>query len=232
LLAEAKPRPPVEELLALRLPEDFEAALELPFDAPPLEEPEPDLLAEPPLELLEFLFDAPLRLLALLREASPLEELDFDAALLLPLDELFPEDLEALFELPLRLLEFEVDLAVERLELPPRLEDPFVALLLVLLPDPLEALFDAPFEDLEADLELDLAAPLEPPPRLPAELEADLEPPFDADLELLFEVLRDDEPFDALLEVDLLPPADLPADFFVAAFLVAFAMSLMGFSEG
>jgi hypothetical protein len=263
LLADAKPRPPDEDLL-IDLAEDLELELlfvaELPAPlvvdlavlllAPPLLVDLADDLAPPRLALLLLLADDPPRLpddlaallllllllvaldfeadLELLLEAPLLLELlllvdfdvlrppeDFDAELLLLRDADLPALLFAAFPEE-RLLLLEVDflgaaffaadfeLLLEAL-FEPDFEAPFLAApLLAALPR-----FDPPllalllFEDLEAPFEEDFDVPLE------------------ADLELLLEAVpREDAP----LEADLPPLADLPADFFVAAFLVAFAM--------
>lgn len=238
LLAEAKPRPPVDAVLfEVPLEADLLAALLVAvLLAPPLDDEEPPR-------------DAPLEL--------PLRFPPFDAVLeLVPFDAPLREDDE-----PPRLLEDPPRLDVPLLA-PPReelpleavLDAPLLAALLFeavappRLADLKEELFPPRFaaavlpaaprdEDLEAVLDAVFEAPFELPPRLD-DLEAALDPPLDAAfvavLEALLEVPLDadlDAVFDAPFELERPPPFEACPPFFAAAFLVAFAM-FNGFCYG
>jgi hypothetical protein len=266
LLAEARPRPPDEDLF-VDLAEDLEAALLFKADLPaPLEVDLAALLLAPTL-LVDLAADlAPPRLALLLLLADDPPRLPDDLAALLLLLLLleafdFEADFELLLEAPL-LLELLLPVDVDVLRPPEDLEAELLllrdadlpALLFAALPEErllllevdflgaalfvlfaadfellLEALFEPDFEAPFLAAPLLAALPRFDPPLLALLLFEDLEAPFEEDfvmpLEADFELLLEAVPReDAPLEADLPPLADLPADFFVAAFLVAFAM--------
>ena len=230
LLAEAKPRPPLEAVL-LEVPlEAVLLAAPLDADPPPRDELPFDAVLEAPLELVELPrfppfeavlepvpFDAPPRAEdddpPRLLEEDPPRLLEADPPWLLEEPPLFDEpllavprddeDLEAVLEAPLELPPLLAALPLDAVA-PPRLADLDVE---ELLPPRFAAavLPAAPRdedEDLEAVFVALLEAPLELPPRL-EDFEAAFDPPFEAAalLGALEALLL--APFDAVFEAAL-----------------------------